>query len=142
MAKKWREYVRREFLETDNDFVDHLPYKSINSSIFGLITEASQFVPVRLEGKIHLKPLTEGLDELAKALENTPDPSSNFDLKEARGCLSKFGDQLEEEIKGRGKWEKMVEIAESNDEIISEEKFRSSQKEAKSFLGRLFSFFR
>lgn len=141
MAKKWREYVYREFMEVDNDFVTQLPFKSINSATFGLITEATTFAPIQINESVHLKSITKGLGELKQALKDSPDPSGNFSLEDARKCLDSFAQQWEELIKKRGKWEKMVEIARSNGEILSEDAIESPPRK-KSLFSSFFDLFR
>lgn len=142
MSKNWRKYVSREYMNTDNDFVDSLPFKSIDAGTFGLITEATTFAPVETEeGGVHIKPVTKGLRDLKDALQDSSDPRKNFDVSEAEECLEEFAREWEENIKGHKKWDKMVEIARDNEEILNEEEIQTS-KGGKSIFGRIFNFFR
>lgn len=142
MSKNWRKYVSREYLNTDNDFVESLPFKSIDAGTFGLITEATSFAPVETEEDgVHLKPVTKGLRDLKEALQDSSDPRKNFDVSEAEECLAQFAREWEQNIKGHKKWDKMVQIARDNDEILSEEEIKSEESSG-SFLDRLFGFFR
>ena len=141
MKTKWRQHVYQEFLETDDEFVDKLPFKSINTSTFGLISEAVTYHPVETEEGIHIKPFTEGLNDLKEALQQSGGQSRDFKINDALDCLSNFGDQWEQKIKENNKWEEMIEIARQNGEMMTKEDLQASQPK-KSFMGRLLDFFK
>ncbi|MFB6214700.1 MAG: hypothetical protein ABEI54_02420, partial [Candidatus Bipolaricaulia bacterium] len=72
MARAWREYVKQEFMKADSEFVEELPMNSIDISTFGLISEATSFVPVRIDGEVHLRPLPGGLSALRDDIQDSP----------------------------------------------------------------------
>ncbi len=118
MAKKWREYVKQEFMKSDSEFVKKLPINSIDLSTFGLISEATSFVPVRMEEGIHLRPLPGGLAALRDDLKDSPRPGGGFDLDSAVDTLTQFAEEWEERIKDKNKWKKMIELAEQEGQVM------------------------
>ena len=120
MAKKWREYVKQEFMKADNEFVEKLPINSIDLSTFGLISEATSFVPVEIEGEIHLKPLVKGLNALRNDMKDSPRPGGGFEMKSAVDTLSQFAEEWEGKIKEKKKWDKMVELAKEEDQLMAQ----------------------
>ncbi|MFB6290888.1 MAG: hypothetical protein ABEJ25_04080 [Candidatus Bipolaricaulia bacterium] len=142
MAKKWRKYVKQEFMNADSEFVEKLPMDSIDLSTFGLISEATSFVLVRIEGEVHLKPLPGGLSALRKDIQDSPRPGGGFDLDEAVQALTSFGEEWEEKIKDKEKWERMVELAEEEDQIMDREEYERESETKTSFLDKVKNIFR
>ena len=141
MAKAWREYVKQEFMKADNEFVEKLPMNSIDLSTFGLISEATSFVPVRIEGEVHLRPLPGGLAALRNDLQDSPRPGGGFDLDAAVKTLTAFGEEWEEEIRDNQKWEKMLELAEEEGQIMEQEDYEEQSEKKSSFLDKLKNIF-
>jgi len=141
MAKAWREYVKQEFMKADNEFVEKLPMNSIDLSTFGLISEATSFVPVRIEGEVHLRPLPGGLAALRNDLQDSPRPGGGFDLDAAVKTLTAFGEEWEEEIRDKQKWEKMLELAEEEGQIMEQEDYEEQSEKKSSFLDKLKNIF-
>lgn len=125
MSSGWKSYVQQEFLETDDDFVESLPYQSINTSTFGLISEAVTFILVEFEDGIHIRPTTSGLSELKNALQDSSGPSGNFEIDNARDCLTEFARQWEKNIKDHHKWDKVIEMARQESDILSQEEYQT-----------------
>ena len=144
MAKAWKEYVKQEFMKADNEFVENLPMNSIDLSTFGLISEASSFVLVRGEGEVHLRPLPGGLSALRKDINNSPRSGGGFDLDDAVKTLTSFGEEWEETIKEKQKWEKMVEMAEEEGQIMEKEEYeeKTKTKTKTSFIDKVKSIFK
>ncbi len=142
MAKKWKEYVKREFMKTDTEFVKKLPVNSIDLSTFGLISEASSFVPVRLEGEVHLRPLPGGIPSLRNDIQDSPRPGGGFDLDSALETLTLFAEDWEAEIKDKEKWKKMVELAEEEDEIMVRAEYEQESEYETSFLDKVRGLFK
>ncbi len=139
---KWRKNVNSEFLESDREYVENLPYKSVDQSTFGLVSEATSYVLVKSGEKIHIKPRTKNLTDLKQALEKSGDPAADFKLGEAEKALEDFADLFEETIKEKGKWEKTIKIARENEEIIPEEDLKETQEGGSGFLCKILDFFR
>jgi len=141
MANSWREYVKQEFMKADNEFVEKLPMNSIDLSTFGLISEATSFVPVRMEGEIHLRPLPGGLSALRKDLKDSPRPGGGFDLDSAIQTLNAFGEEWEEVIKEKKKWEEMVKMAEDEGQIMEQTEYEEKSETGSSFLDKFKNMF-
>lgn len=142
MAKKWREYVKQEFMKADNEFVGKLPLNSIDLSTFGLISEATTFVPVRIDGEVHLRPLPGGLTALRNDIQDSPRPGGGFGVDEAVKTLTSFAEEWEEVIKEKKKWEKMVELAEEENQIMGKEEYKRESKTKTSFLDKVKDLFK
>lgn len=141
MAKKWRKYVKQEFMKADSDFVEELPMNSIDLSTFGLISEATTFVPVKIDGEVHLRPLPGGLSALRNDIQDSPRPSGGFDLDEAIKTLTSFAEEWEQEIKEKKKWEKMLDLAEEEDQIMDQEEYEKESETKTSLLDKVKSLF-
>ncbi|MEF8725977.1 MAG: hypothetical protein V5A83_03485 [Candidatus Bipolaricaulota bacterium] len=137
MAKAWREYVKQEFMKADNEFIEKMPVDSIDLSTFGLISEATSFVLVELEGEIHLRPLASGLSALKSDIQGSSRPGGGFDVDSAVGVLTQFGEEWEEKIKENKKWEKMVELAREEDQIMAQSDFEQETESKTSLLDRV-----
>ncbi|MFP4135652.1 MAG: hypothetical protein ACLFN7_00935 [Candidatus Acetothermia bacterium] len=137
MAESWKEYVKQEFMKADSEFVEKMPVNSIDLSTFGLISEATSFVLVRIDGDVHLRPLPGGLASLRDDLKNSPGPGGSFDLDNAVKALTQFADEWEKMIKKKNKWEKTLELAREEDEIMSQEVYEQETKTESSLLGKL-----
>lgn len=142
MAKAWREYVKQEFMKADNEFIEKMPINSIDLSTFGLISEATSFVLVELENEIHLRPLASGLSSLKSDIQNSSRPGGGFDVDSSVGVLTQFGEEWEEKIKENNKWEKMVELAREEDQIMAQSDFEQETESKTSFLDRVKGIFR
>lgn len=142
MAKAWREYVKQEFMKADNEFIEKMPINSIDLSTFGLISEATSFVLVELENEIHIRPLASGLSSLKSDIQNSSRPGGGFDVDSAVGVLTQFGEEWEEKIKENNKWEKMVELAREEDQIMAQSDFEQETESKTSFLDRVKGIFR
>lgn len=142
MAKAWREYVKQEFMKADNEFIEKMPIDSIDLSTFGLISEATSFVLVELEGEIHLRPLAGGLSALKNDIQNSSRPGGGFDVDSAIGALTQFGEEWEEKIKENDKWERMVELAREEDQIMAQSDFEQETESKTSLLDRVKGLFR
>jgi|GEM_PF-2045102 len=145
-SEKWKEYVSREYLEVDEEFVEGLPRRSIDSSTFGLIAEATDFVLVEGEdGTVEIKVLSQALEDLSAGTKETPGSRGNFNVQEAIAILEDFGEAWKQKIQQREKWERTLEIAKKNDEIRSKEEFEATirvKDEERSLWGRLLDLFR
>ena len=142
MAKAWRDHVKQEFMKADGDFVEKLPLNSIDLSTFGLISEATSFVPVEIDGEVHLKPMAGGLSALRQDIQDSPRPGGGFDLDSAVRTLAQFGEEWEGKIKEKGKWEKMVELAREEGQIMSREEYEKETETKKSILDKFKSIFK
>ncbi|MFP3953689.1 MAG: hypothetical protein ACLFVS_06155 [Candidatus Acetothermia bacterium] len=143
MALEWREFVKQEFIRTDNDFTKKLPINSINLSTYGLISEATTFVPVRLQDEVHIRPLPGGLSELRKDLQKSPRPGGGFSVDNALQTLTQFADEWEKSIKENKKWERMVELAENEGKVLAGKEYEERTKEeGSSFLSSLRNIFK
>lgn len=142
MAKAWREHVKQEFMKADNEFIEKMPVDSIDLSTFGLISEATSYVLVELEGEIHLRPLASGLSSLKSDIQSSSRPGGGFDVDSAVGVLTQFGEEWEEKIKENNKWEKMVELAREEDQIMAQSDFEQETESKTSFLDRVKGIFR
>lgn len=144
MGLEWREFVKQEFIKTDNDFTKKLPINSINLATFGLVSEATTFVLVRYDGGIHLRPHRGGLPELRKDLKKSSRPGGGFNVDKAMKTLNQFAEEWEKEIKESNNWKKMVKIAEKEGNIIDkedfDEKMEGSSSSLASKLKNLFKF--
>ncbi len=141
MAKKWRKYVKQEFMKADSEFVEELPMNSIDLSTFGLISEATTFVPVKIDGEVHLRPLPGGLSALRDDIQDSPRPGGGFDLDGAIKTLTSFAEEWEEEIKEKKKWEKMLKLAEEEDQIMGKEEYEKESETKTSLLDKIRSLF-
>lgn len=142
MAKAWREYVKQEFMKADSEFIKKMPIDSIDLSTFGLISEATSFVLVELEGEIRLRPLPGGLSALKSDIQNSSRPGGGFDVDSAVCVLTQFGEEWEEKIKENNKWEKMVELAREEDQIMAQSDFEQETESKTSLLDRVKGIFR
>lgn len=142
MAKAWREYVKQEFMKADSEFVEELPLNSIDLSTFGLISEASSFVPVRIDGEVHLRPLPGGLVALRNDIKDSPRPGGGFEVDAAVKTLTSFAEEWEKEIKEKKKWEKMIELAEEEDQVMGKEEYKQESKTKTSFLDKVKGLFK
>ncbi len=143
MAQEWREFVKQEFIRTDNDFTKKLPLNSINLSTYGLISEATTFVPVRLEDKVHIRPLPGGLGELRKDLQQSPRPGGGFSVDKALKTLTQFAEEWEKSIKENNKWEEMVELAENEGRVLDGADYEEmTREESSSFISKLRDMFK
>lgn len=142
MAKAWREYVKQEFMKADNEFIEKMPINSIDLSTFGLISEATSFALVELENEIHLRPLASGLSSLKSDIQNSSRPGGGFDVDSAVGVLTQFGEEWEEKIKENNKWDKMVELAKEEDQIMAQSDFEQETESKTSLLDRVKGIFR
>ena len=131
----------REFLKADNEFVDNLPYKSIDHSTFGLISEATSYVLVESNDEVHIRSRTEGLSDLKQALKDSGDPTANFELKEAKEALEEFAKIFEGSIKEKNKWEKTLKIARDNEEIVHSSDLEGRTGQG-SIIKKILNFFR
>ncbi|MCF7875824.1 hypothetical protein K9M06_02095 [Candidatus Bipolaricaulota bacterium] len=136
MAKKWREYVKQEFMKADSEFVKKLPVNSIDLSTFGLISEATSFVPVRIEDEIHIKPLPGGLAALRDDIKDSPRPGGGFDLDTAVETLTQFAEEWEERIKENNKWDEMIKLAEKEDQVMDGSVYAEERETKSSFLDK------
>jgi len=142
MAKSWKEYVKQEFMKADSEFVEKLPMNSIDLSTFGLISEATSFVLVRIDGEVHLRPLPGGLSALKNDIKDSPRAGGGFDIDSAVKTLTSFGEEWEEEIKEKNKWKKMVELAEKEDQVMGQEEYEEQAQTKTSFLDKFKNIFR
>ncbi len=142
MAKAWGEYVKQEFMKADNDFVENLPKNSIDLSTFGLISEATSFVPVKIEGEVHLRPLPGGLSALRKDIQDSSRPGGGFDLDAAVKTLTLFGEEWEKKIKEKKKWDEMVDLAEEEGQIMEQAEYEEQTETKSSFLDKIKSLFK
>lgn len=127
MAQAWKDYVKQEFMKADSEFIQKMPIDSIDLSTFGLISEATTFVLVEIEGEVHLKPLPGGLSALKSDIQNSSRPGGGFDVDSAIGVLTQFGEEWEGKIKEKRKWEKMVELARENDQVMAQSDFEKEK---------------
>lgn len=137
MEESWKNYVKQEFMKADSEFVEEMPIGSIDLSTFGLISEATTFVLVRIEDEIHLRPLTSGLNSLRKDMQNSSRPGGSFDMDSAVDALSQFAEEWEETIKKKNKWEKTVEMAEEQQGIMSQKTYEEETSGNSSLLDRI-----
>jgi hypothetical protein len=137
MDESWKNYVKQEFMKADSEFVEEMPVGSIDLSTFGLISEATTFVLVRLDDGIHLRPLTSGLNSLRKDMQNSSRPGGSFDMDNAVEALSQFAEEWEETIKKKDKWKKTVKMAEEQEEIMSQETYEEKTSDNSSFLDKI-----
>lgn len=137
MAQSWREYVKQEFMKADSEFVEKMPVNSIDLSTFGLISEATTFVLVRIEGDVHLRPLPGGLTALRDDIKNSPRPGGSFDLENAVDALTQFAEEWEEIIKKKNKWEKTLEMARDEGDIMSQETYEEETKTESSLMDKI-----
>ncbi|SRR6056297_2134187 len=142
MATKWQEHVKHEFIRTDRNFTEKLPINSIDISTYGLISEATTFVPVRIKGEIHIQPLKGGLTELRKDLQQSPRPGGGFEVDQALSTLAQFAEEWEEEIKKKDKWSEMVELAEADNSIVDQSQILEENKQNTGFLSKLRNIFK
>ncbi|MBS3786827.1 hypothetical protein KGY79_01365 [Candidatus Bipolaricaulota bacterium] len=142
MAKAWKEYVKQEFMKADSEFVEELPVNSIDLSTFGLISEATSFVPVRIEGEVHIRPLPGGLSSLRNDIQKSSRPGGGFDVDAAVKTLTTFAEAWEEEIKEKKKWKKMIELAEEEDQVMGQEEYERESETETSFLDKVKSLFK
>ncbi len=142
MAKAWRNYVKQEFMKADNEFVEELPMNSIDLSTFGLISEATTFVLVRFDGEIRLKPLPSGLSALRNDIQSSNRPGGGFDLDSAVETLNSFAEEWERTIKEKDKWNKMIELAQEEGEIMEQEEYEGQSGTKKSFLDKIKNLFK
>ncbi|MFQ5794242.1 MAG: hypothetical protein ACE5JP_04235 [Candidatus Bipolaricaulia bacterium] len=116
--KQWEDHVYMEYIQADNEFVgNHLPYKSIDHSSFGLIADATGFGVFLVEGEARIKPLVGGLDEMLKSMRNIPGTSSDINKQDARECMNQFVGLWEAKIREAGKWEEMIKRVEAEGPI-------------------------
>ncbi|MFW6006176.1 MAG: hypothetical protein ACOC9A_01895 [Candidatus Bipolaricaulota bacterium] len=142
MAKAWRKYVKQEFMKADSEFVEELPMNSIDISTFGLISEATSFVLVQIDGEVHLRPLPGGLSALREDIQDSPRPGGGFSLDDALKTLTSFAEDWEGKIKEKKKWEKMLELAEEEDQIMGQEEYEKQSKTKTSFMDKFKSLFK
>lgn len=142
MAEAWREYVKQEFMKADSEFIEKMPINSIDLSTFGLISEATSFVPVRTGDEVHLRPLPGGLSSLRADLKKSSRPGGGFDLDSAVGVLTQFGEEWEQKIKEKNKWEKMVELAREENQIVSQSDFEEETEAEPSFFDKIRDIFK
>ncbi|MCF7891183.1 hypothetical protein K9M78_08200 [Candidatus Bipolaricaulota bacterium] len=142
MASEWRDYVKQEFMKADSEFVEELPVNSIDLSTYGLISEATSFLPVRIDGEVHLRPLPGGLSALRNDIQDSPRPGGGFELDEAIETLTSFAEEWEDRIKEKKKWEKMLELAEEEGQVMDQEEYERESKTKTSFLDKVKSLFK
>lgn len=111
MAKtRWEKLVEREYLDADYDFVEEaLPHGTVDGSSFGLISDATAYELVKVEGEVHIRPY---ISSLGSILDSLRKGGVMVDKKDALASVERFAELWEERIKGKGKWEKMIGIAE------------------------------
>lgn len=113
--KRWESFVEREYLDVDYDFVENLlPYGTVDGSSFGLISDATEYAIVKAEGEEHIKPYIHNLDPILDSLRRG---GVKVDKGDALASVERFAKLWEERIKGAGKWERMVRIAEEEGAI-------------------------
>lgn len=118
MAKKrWERFVEGEYLEADYDFVENvLPLGTIDGSSFGLIADATEYSLVKVGGEVHLRPEVYGLDSLLSSLRRG---GVAVDKRDALLSVERFAALWEEKIKSKGKWERLLQLAEEEGAILS-----------------------
>lgn len=142
MAKTWKEYVKQEFMKADSEFLEELPLNSIDLSTFGLISEATSFVPVRIDEEVHIRPLPGGLSALRDDIQNSSRPGGGFDVDAAVKTLTAFAEVWEEEIKEKKKWKKMIELAEEENQVMEQEEYEQESETETSFLDKVKGLFK
>ncbi|MCS7240084.1 MAG: hypothetical protein NZ651_02415 [Candidatus Bipolaricaulota bacterium] len=113
----WREVLRREFFEADREFVTEvLPLGRVDSSVFGLLAEATRYVLVQEGEEVHIRPDTTALGEVLRSLARGGRGVTKRDAEEA---LQRFAALWESKARARGTWEEAVRVAREAGEIQS-----------------------
>lgn len=134
-SKKWERFVEREYLDADFDFLENvLPVGNVGGASFGLISDATEYEVVNIEGEKHIKPGVSSLDSILKSLKSG---GAQVSKKDALQSVERFAQIWEEQIKSVGKWEEMIRIAQEEGEIKSGQEI----EEKKGFLGRISKLF-
>jgi hypothetical protein len=134
-GKRWERFVEREYIDADNDFLETvLPIGEVDGSSFGLISDATEYVIVKINDEKHIKPQVSSLDSILKSLKSG---GKNVNKKDALESVDKFAQIWEEKIRSADKWDEMIEMAEEEEQI----KEKAEIKEEKGFLGRISKLF-
>lgn len=127
--QRWEKFVEREYLDTDYDFVEQvLPHGTVDGSSFGLISDATKYELAQGEKEVHIKPRVSSLDSILESLRKG---GVSVDKKDAQASVERFAELWEERIMSKGKWEKMIELAQEEGAI------RTEAESKKGWLGRL-----
>lgn len=111
----WRETLRREFLETDREFVEEvLPIGLVDQAAFGLIAEATRYMLVAEGEEVHIRPDVGALSEVLRSLSRGGRGVSRRDAEKA---VRKFAELWEAKARARGTWEEAVRQARLAGEI-------------------------
>lgn len=131
---QWKKLVEREYLETDNHFVENvLPIGSVDISSFGLIADATKYVLVEERGEVHIRPEVASLREILDSLSRGGTAVSQRD---AEAAVRKFAELWEERIKARGKWEELLSFARERGEIETFKEGNEKKRRRWPFFGR------
>lgn len=134
--KEWEEYVYKEYIQADNEFVkNYIPFKSVDLSSYGLISDATGYMIVDQDGEKSLMASVGGLSELMKAMKKMPGGQSGIKREDALECMKQFAKIWEEKIKQAGKWEEMIQKADEQGEIVPFEKCAPENQERKNKRG-------
>lgn len=136
--QKWEEYVYKEYIQADNDFVkNYIPFKSVDLSSYGLISDATGYSIVDQNGEMRIMASVGGFDELMKAISKMPGQASGVKRGDAFECMKQFAETWEGKIKKAGKWKKMIRKASEQDEVVPFEEWASQKREREKSRGIL-----
>lgn len=111
----WKDRIRREFMETDRQFVDEvLPVRSVDRAAFGLLADATQYRLVEETGEVHLQAEIAAAEEVLRSLTR-----SGLAVKpqDAQAAVDRFAALWEEKARHRGTWEGAVAQARADGEV-------------------------
>lgn len=114
-SEYWKSGVMREYYQVDMEFVSEvLPIGSVDSSSFGLIADATDYVLVGEGDDVRIKPY---IAELQGILRSIGQSGMRVSPEDAWKSVQRFAEMWERQIKDMGKWEEMVERAQAAGEI-------------------------
>jgi len=111
----WKDRIRREFMETDRQFVDEvLPVGSVDRAAFGLLADATRYLLVEEAEEVHVRAEIAAAEEVLRSLAH-----SGLAVKpqDAQAAVDRFAAMWEEKARHRGTWEGAVNVARHSGEI-------------------------